>query len=337
MTPTYSLYGITMATEFRFVNRLTPAEAGSPDVAFECRHNPPEDLDLTSLLPVFSGGDRGDGKPSFALFRVGHVDVVHVEAVADFYLYQNRIVGHLLDSERAYMIEILLLGTVLAYWLERRGVVALHASAATIDGCAVGFAGLNGGGKTSLAASLFARGYRLLTDDILAVTLDAGGPVAHSGYPQMRMWPNLADYFVGGSDSLDIVHPDFDKRRVAVGEDGIGSFHPQPLPLVGLYLPRRTTEGGARPPTFEPLPLRDAVVWLAGVSFVAPIAESGGMQPERLPRLRRVAEAVPVFSFSYPSGLSHLPEVAKSIDDHVRAHCLQSKSAPGGMRLDSNT
>jgi len=181
----YSLYGINMATEFRFDNRLTPASSGPPDITFVCQSRPAQTLDMTTLQPVYAAGDRGDGEPSFVLFRTDQVDMIHVEDVADFYLYRDRIVCHLLNQRRAYMVEILLLGTVLAYWLEQRGVVALHASAVVIDGCAVGFAGLNGGGKTSMAASLFELGYQLLADDILAVTFNSEGPVAQPGYPRI--------------------------------------------------------------------------------------------------------------------------------------------------------
>lgn len=333
-TSRYSIYGLVIETDFEFENRLIPADSEPPDIRFRCVDEAPVGFDVGGV-PVFEAGDRGDGEPSFVIFRADGSELIHVHGSADFYLYDDRIDCQLLDPGKSHMIEILLLGTVLAYWLERNGVLALHASAAVKDGYAIGVAGLNGAGKTSLSASLLMRGgYRLLTDDILAVSFGDQTPLAHSGYPQMRMWPDLAAYFFDRVDDLEIVHPDFEKKRIAVGTGGFGSFCHGSVPLVGVLLPRR--DDSVLEPEVEMLSDRDALVHLAAVSFIAGIAESALMQWERLPRLRRLAETVPVLSLSYPPGLSSLPEVAKVIDTQFE-NLVQSNSARRGIVSGSKT
>jgi hypothetical protein len=62
-----------------------------------------------------------------------------------------------------------------------QGLEVLHASAVALAGRAIAFLGPSGAGKTTLAAHLLARGGRLLTDDVLAVTVAGGAVMAHRG------------------------------------------------------------------------------------------------------------------------------------------------------------
>jgi hypothetical protein len=62
------------------------------------------------------------------------------------------------------------LGFASAYLLRRRGVVCLHAAAVESDGEAILLAGPPAAGKSTLAAAVIARGCRLLTDDVAALT-----------------------------------------------------------------------------------------------------------------------------------------------------------------------
>jgi hypothetical protein len=77
--------------------------------------------------------------------------------------------------ERLVLAQALPLASVL------RGLEVLHASAVALDGRAIAFLGPSGAGKTTLAMHLLARGARLVTDDVLAVTAAGGSVTAHRG------------------------------------------------------------------------------------------------------------------------------------------------------------
>jgi len=77
--------------------------------------------------------------------------------------------------ERLVLAQALPLASVL------RGMEVLHASAVCLDGRAVAFLGRSGAGKTTLATRLLARGARLLTDDVLALTTDGASVWGHRG------------------------------------------------------------------------------------------------------------------------------------------------------------
>lgn len=63
------------------------------------------------------------------------------------------------------------------------GNQALHAAAVTTPAGVVGILAPSGTGKSTLAASLRARGHRHFTDDVLVLADGAGAPVAHPGAP----------------------------------------------------------------------------------------------------------------------------------------------------------
>jgi len=266
---------------------------------------------------------NSDGETILRLYRSGPCEVLAFTDVADFYLWPDSIGCHPSKAVEMSLVEIRLLGLVAAYWLERRGMPAIHASAVVIDDQAVALLGNNGGGKTSLAGTFMAAGHPLLTDDILALELAGstsgleGSPepvLGRSGYPQMRMWPDLVEHFIGSLEGLERVHPQLEKRRVPVGgKNGFGRFHSKAHPLTVFYLPERRPEGEGDEVLIEPLSQRDAVFELVRHSFLLRLVETLGWQTRRLDLLVRTALSVPVLRLSYPSGLHHLEKVRDAI------------------------
>lgn len=138
------------------------------------------------------------------------------------------------------------------------------------------------------------------------------------GYPQMRMWPEQAQHFVGRYEDLDIVHPAFSKRRVPVDESGFGIFCGTARPLACLYLPERRDpkEWGERI-EIEPVSRREAVLTLIGNSFVPAVVEALGLHPHRLSFFSQMVVRVPPRRVVYPSGFEHLPRVRQAILDDL--------------------
>ena len=146
---TFRIFGLTLASDFAFANRLVRGAAGdTPDVTFICAHLPPRDVDWQASAPAYTSPDRSDdGESSAYVYRLDDCDVLRFTREADFYLWPDRIVCHLLDPACADQVEIYLLGTVLSFFLERRGIPALHASAAAVGDRAVAFLSGNRGAR----------------------------------------------------------------------------------------------------------------------------------------------------------------------------------------------
>lgn len=332
----YRVFGYTLESDFPFASRLAPppspeapgtgeAPERPADLTFRCRTGPrggriPEAGEALYRSPLRTE----DGERVAELYRDGEGHLLRFPGLCDFRVTAGaidcRLDGAALPAV-APLVEIRLLGPVLALWLERRGHVALHASAVVVDGRAALFAAAGGGGKTSLAAALMERGARLLADDIVAVEAAAGRSFrARPGYPQLRLWPDLAERFLGGTAGLERVHPEHAKLRAPVAASeapaagGFGGFHGGPATIARIFLPERRPAGGAGGPiSISPLAPREAVVELLRRSFSPAIAEAAGRAAGRLDLLSRLAAAVPVKRLAYPSSLARLGEVAEAV------------------------
>jgi hypothetical protein len=345
--PRYRIYGIDLESSRPFAAplRSVDAAAGAPGPDLRLRWHGPDAAPYRGDGPGRqddsgreSGPGRGDepgrghepgrgdgpgdrlwasqvdlpsGVPAVTLHRAGRRESIRYTEVVDFVFHPSgdRIDGHVLDPEYGHAVEIYLLGLVLAYWLEKRGRLALHGSGVVVDGSAVAFLGDKGSGKTSLAAAFLGDGCPLLTDDLLAVDVDGPRPHAAPGYPQLRMWPDLARHFVGEVSGLPAVEPGGEKRRVSLVDHWDAPFADAAAPLDRIYLPERREPSESGDVRIEDVRPAEGLLGLVRESFLVAILQATGLQGARLDRLGRLARAVPVRRLVYPSGLERLPEV----------------------------
>ena len=354
----YTVYGITVATDFPFTWPLVPADRPA-DLRFELVSESPIEVAWRDLPPRYripSGeseppavtyhrleglhtspdaadrsiqpSSRSHGRSAALEGRpVAGTDIIRIHRVADHFLFPDRIVCHLHNPEYTYLVEIQLLGVVLALWLERRGIPVLHGSCGVIDGRAVAFLGRKGSGKTTLAAGLLATGHALLTDDLLALDATGSEVRAQPGYPMLRLEPDQINRFVGTAGSFPKVHPRFTKRAVPVGPD-FGRFHPEPAPLHRVFLPERIGDWNAAdgdPPTIEPAAPDRALLALVGHSYLEEEVHALGLAGSRFRRLAGLLDrGMGVYRLRYPNGFEHVPAVVAAVE----AHCQRWESVP---------
>jgi hypothetical protein len=312
----YRVYGITLASDFPFRTPLAPVEA-LPDITFTRVSASPNIGSWQDEEPIFESQYRTDGgEAQVKLCRWDDCQVFRHTGVADYFVWSDRIVCHQHDAAATDVVELYFLSLLTGFWLESRGTLVLHASAVSVNERAVVFLATNTGGKTSLSTSLMKAGHPLLTDDLLAVSVLEEAAVGHPGFPQMRMWPDLADHFLGGHARLPQVLPNTDKRRVTVQAEGLGSFCTADRPLARLYLPVRVDDPEARI-RVEPIPPQKALIELVRESFLGTVLEKAGLHRERFARLASLARHVPMARLVYPSGLDRLPEVRDAILDDL--------------------
>lgn len=374
----YTAFGRLLACDLPLSAELAVprmARERSVDLAVEAATAPPEawncdagaDVAVTELVWTSPEEDRS-GEALTRLQRRGESWRLSFVGIGDFYVGHQRIVvvpdsspddplRGIFPSDRAALVELRLLGPVMAFWLELQGVLTLHASAVVLDGVGVAFLASHGSGKSSLAAALLTasrsgraspRQATLLSDDLLAVEVDPGpthpesvddppgvGPIALPSYPFVRFWPAEAQRFTGSAEAWPRVLASVDKRRVATGGappagfPGVGAFsrfHGRPVPLAALLLPSRgghDAEGGVGAGRvgevhFDPLSPAEALLQLIDTSYLPRLPVGAGLQPGRMERLAALVEAVPVRRLRYPDGYDRLPEVAVAVGDWCR-------------------
>lgn len=309
-TSKHRLFGLTLASDFAFESRLTSGR-GPVDLTFSASSSAP--VGEQPGRPLFSSPFKDEAGQRLArLYELGDGELLRFGRALDFYFAEGGVHCHLQDPEDRRFVEIRLLGAVLAYWLERRSICALHASAVVVDGQAVAFVASNHGGKSGLAAAMMRLGKPLLTDDLLPIEERQERFLARAGYPQMRLRPDAAEHFL--SDGLRRVPRRLGKLWVPVGPDRLGAFHAEAAPAGCLYLPERLPPGsGTGEIRIAPLSRREAVIELVRRSFSPFLVEAVGLQPERLGRLGRLVGQVPVRRLLYPSGLGELPRVCQAL------------------------
>jgi hypothetical protein len=128
-----------------------------------------------------------------------------------------------------------LLGPVLGFVLRLRGVVCLHASAVAFANRCVAFVGAAGAGKSTTAAAFARLGQAVVSDDIVGLIEREGRFFVLPAYPHLCLWPESVKMLYGSADALPRLVHDWDKRRLALGQDGT-RFENRMLPLDAVYI-----------------------------------------------------------------------------------------------------
>lgn len=309
----YSVYGLTFRSNFPFTNSL---KAGSAACDFTVIRVPTGPLvpNRSHSRPLYTSPYRTDkGTCLLYLYRENEVDLLRFPQTADFYLYQDRILCHPAGPERQEALELHFLGDVLAFWLEKWGIPALHSAGLAGTKSAVAFVADSGGGKSTLAATMMRAGFSLLADDIVAIEQRGSSFYARPGYPQLRLWPTEAQYFLGSCKELDTVRPSSAKQRVPVGLCGIGSFCDAARPLGCIYLPKRLDSHAGGRIEIMPVSPREGFIELVRNSFSPRLVEAAGLQSHRLSLFAELSKTVPIRRLTYPGGMEYLSQVQEAI------------------------
>jgi hypothetical protein len=217
-----------------------------------------------------------------------------------------------------------LLGPVMGFVLRLRGITCLHASAIATGDDAVAFAGAPGAGKSTLAAALAQKGFPVLSDDIAALKEEEAHFLVQPGYPRLNLWPDSASALLGYENALPPITPTWDKRYLALNEDGC-RFAKQPLPLRAIYF-LDAREAALSDSVIEEVAGRDALMALVANTHVNYLLNRD-MRCREFDLLARVALSIPmrrVRCTANPTGLATLCETI--IADAARLSAAQDPS-----------
>lgn len=316
----YSLYGKTVASDWPFITPMAAA-TGTVDLTFTCLDRAPFAVDWDHHQPLCCSPHlNGAGESIWRFYRLAGCDVVRCPNIADFYLWPTQILCHPspVDAQeqaaQRHWIEIRLLGTVMALWLEGQGIAVLHGSAVATPQGAIAFLADSGGGKSTLAGAFVGAGYPLLTDDNLAIRRQGEHFWALPGYPQMRMWPETATHAIGHYADLPLLYPEGEKRRLRIGADSFGEFCNTPQQLAVCYLPeRRDPAVYGQAVAIQALSPAQALYALMQQAFLYEATQRLGDQQQRLRFWSHFVGQTPVKQLFYPDDFAALGGVRQTI------------------------
>jgi hypothetical protein len=233
---TYTAFGLVIQSELA-CPFLLPAEADSPpDISIRMASVPAE------LENPTAQGVAYQAQPGEFLMRLDDVAAYLISDGRDITIERAPCAT---DDE----VLLFLFGSAIGALLHQRGMLTLHASAIETERGAVLFVGHSGNGKSTTAAALHKRGYRILADDICPLALDENGqPQALPGFPQLKLWADTAKKLEHDTEGLRRVRPQLEKFGLLVHDD----FVNRPLPLYAVY---QLTSHNKPEIEFEPIEL----------------------------------------------------------------------------------
>lgn len=215
----YKAFGLTIESEIP-LPELSPIRDSSEQFDVEITVNPSfkQPLRLEPYDFVAEPGVVTVVMPDAALFRIQN---------------GNKIIITPFQGADEDLIRLYVLGTCIGVLLLQRQIYPLHGSAVVINGKAYAFVGHSGAGKSTLASALIGRGYPLLTDDIVAVSMRAEDqtPIVIPAYPQQKLWQQSLDAFGVNHEALRSIYGRENKYCVSVKDD----FCEAPIPLGGVF------------------------------------------------------------------------------------------------------
>ena len=206
------------------------------------------------------------------------------------------------------MLRLVILGVAMGVLLHQRGILTLHASAVRIHGEVVAFVANKKGGKSTTAAALHALGHAVVADDIVAVDTTCQQSSVIPGFPQLKIWPDVAEALGKPVEEMARLHPKLNKLAHVTDYD----FPLLPLPLKRIYILRQDSLRSS-----ERVETQSIFLELMRHSYAVRFLGSVGATPSHFQRIMKVANHVPVSVLNRPALLGELPDLARWIEQQA--------------------
>ena len=199
-----------------------------------------------------------------------------------------------------------LLGGCMAVILMQRGRLTLHASCVGIRGHAVAFLGHSGEGKSTLAAAFHAKGYPLITDDVLAVQNSHEGPMVVPSFARIKLWPASLAAVGPTLPQLTPLYKGSHKWSYVSSERCPKN---RTFPLKRIYLLDRGDEHA-----IQPLPPQEAFAALLQHRRAAEGLESPELAQQLLLQISQLINQITLKRFTRRPSLEALPELVSIVE-----------------------
>lgn len=203
-----------------------------------------------------------------------------------------------------------LLGQALSFSLLSFGYEPLHATAVVVDGEAIAFLGDCGYGKSTLGAAFVARGFPVLTDDVLALEERAERWIAHAGPSRLKLFPSVAQTVLSRSGGCKL-NAGTSKLVLPLAK---GESTGQSVPVRALYVlpdPARTGPHRGRI-RVRAVTGQKAFLEITRAAFNL-IQVDRARLASQFTMAARLAGDVPIRRLSYPRRLASLGAVCEAV------------------------
>ena len=298
MSSTYSVFGLTLRSSGTVPGlHSAPPNSRNPDVQLHLGRSPANPVVgqvFAESLIYESAYTDSSGAPALRIWRDGVTGLLHLAYFdgMQFWMDQNGTEVWVLWPDHSSLEDAAtyLLGPVLGLLLRFRGVTCLHASAVIIGDSAVAFVGSEGAGKSTTAAAFARSGCAVLSDDVVALVEHVDEFRVAPAYPHICLWPDSVEILYGSSDALPRLSPNWEKRRLALGNN-CEQFEEVARPLRAIYI--LDDHRGEPGPYVESMPVQAAFFSLVANSFATNMLDSQ-MRAKEFRTLSKLSSQVPI-------------------------------------------
>ncbi len=293
----YWAYGLKITSEFEFPELLPQSFAEEPDLTITLGKTPEalsgEDIVQKSNCSI--GPDRYLLWLPVARYYVSAGNSILVEPAAG-------------SDEKS--VRLFLLSNAMAAVLHQRDDILLHASAVYVDDGVVLFCGHSGAGKSTIVASLEARGFPIFSDDVCVLKHDSTGAIrVVPSYPMMKLW---ADSF----EKLEVAAPAAE-RSIRPGMDKYSRFlhdryQTQPMQVLKIFL-LEPSDTASEEITIRPLSPVAAFVHLQQQTYRNGQMNAMGKRNRHFELVSSLTAQVPVWEVVRRKGGNTVAQVAERV------------------------
>lgn len=292
----YKAFGIHIESEI-LIPQFTETENQLADVLIKFG-------DVKHLIPAGGGTDRAT--------QVSEWEICFYWEHLGWFLVRNgnEIIVERYPNTEVELMSIPLIGIAFAALLQQRGMFVLHASAVSVDNKAVAFLGWKGAGKSTTAATLYKRGHRMISDDIVAIdSANPGAPLVAPGFPIFKLMPEAAEQVLGDNpDDLSEIYAGMEKRFRPSSDN----FSQNSVPLQAIY---SLSEGTCL--KAELLRPQEAISVLIANTYLARYGNQLLQNNHAMTNLRQcsnIVNQIPVYRLERPKSFALLEDLAKLIE-----------------------
>lgn len=280
-----------------------------------------------------------DGAPADVTITIGTVPAGADKAAGDFTAYGDTALLSIAGVGRYWMargreiivepapgasdrnLRLYLLGSAFGAILHQRGILPLHANAVEIGGNAVAFSGHSGAGKSTLAAWFHDRGYRVISDDVCAITMNASGlPVVQGGLPRLRLWRDALNASGRAVEGFDQSYDGADKYDVPTRSGSTAGG----VALAAVYLLGRG-EGSFSEQGVQRLRGIEAIDALVANTYRGAFAREMDQARQNLEACLAVMRSVPIFKADRTWGFEAFELQARALERHALSVCRRAQ------------
>lgn len=208
----YEAFGLTLQSEYPIAQLLSASDGAEVDVRI-CQ------------------ADLSGYKVAWNHYRISADElIIAIADVGTFRITEGKLVQvHPAQKCAMSQLGVYIMGSCMGAVLHQRGLMPLHGSCVTDGVHTVLITGESGAGKSTLAAEFLSRGWKLLTDDVCAVSDPEGAAMVRPSYPSQKLWQDSLDHY--GRTESDIHSLYFSEEREKFGVDVRRYFYNGTVPL----------------------------------------------------------------------------------------------------------